>query len=391
MNLSRKYFVPFAFLFLFLPFITNAQGTLLLTPSSGSYKLGEVFSILDSINTGGESINASTGQINFDNSKLQVVSLGYSQSIFTLWTEEPSFSNPAGSIKFSGGVPNPGFTGASGGVLRITFKVKTVGQAPVNFLSGSILANNGQGTNIADTLKGALYTLTPSEVFTAEPEVTPKTEAVGTVEKAISTPVITKWPKQLNAGDALTIEGLGYPLTKISVIIQKDTDELISGYTFSGFDGKFRFTYINKVETGYYNVWARNVAEDGNQSGLSDQVTIEVISPTFIRIGSIVLSYATIIITLMSLLLFIILFLLFIWFVYRRKKKKQGDEISEAEHALHASFDTLKDGLAHYVTYLTSTKTPSDIKRREQKTKDELENELENIETKISKEIKDIE
>src|SRR3989344_6704130 len=150
MNLLKNHFTIFIFLCLFVPLSATAQGILSLSPSTGSYRVGESFSVIVNLNTGGESVNASTGQINFDNSKLQVVSLGYSQSIFSLWTDNPSCSNPAGTINFSGGVPSPGFTGASGSILRITFKGKASGQAPVNFLSGSVLANDGQVTNIAD-------------------------------------------------------------------------------------------------------------------------------------------------------------------------------------------------------------------------------------------------
>lgn len=391
MNAQRKILSFFSLSLFFLPFLVSAQATLFLSPPSGSYEVGDSFSVLVNLNSGGEAINASTGQINFDNTKLQVVSLGYSQSIFSLWTDNPSFSNPAGTINFSGGVPSPGFIGASGGVLRITFRVKAPGQAPVNFLSGSVLANDGQGTNIADGLRGALYSLvvgetTPVKPVETKPEVVPDVQS----ERPIEVPIITEWPKELSANSTLTIKGLGIPLTKIFVILQKGSDEPVKEYTFSGPDGKFIFTYTKKAEAGYYRVWARNVTDSGNESGLSDPVTIEVTASTFIRVGGLVLDYVTIIITLLSLLLFIFFLALFLWLIYRRKKKSVGDEISEAEHVLHHSFDTLKDGLAQYVTYIVNAKTPAGIKRREQKTKLELKEELEDIEGKIKKEIEDI-
>lgn len=390
MNSLKKYFYILILFSVFIPFGVSAESTLFLTPSTGNYRVGESFSVLVNVNTSGESINASAGQINFDNSRLQVVSLGYSQSIFSLWTENPTFSNPAGTILFSGGVPSPGFIGASGSILRITFKVIAPGQAPVNFLSGSILANDGQGTNIAEGLQGALYSLIPSN-NTAQPTVVPKDDSIKEAEKPIDAPILTEWPEKLNEGETLVVEGLGYPLIKIAIIIQKDLDEPMVRSTFSGYDGKFRFVYSEKVSAGDYRIWARNIAEDGNQSGLSDVANTRVVASTFFRIGGIVLSYATIIVTLVSLLLLILLLLLFVWFFYRRKKKKHGDELSEAEHALHQSFDTLKDGLSQYVTYLVNAKTPGGVKRRELKTKKELKEELENIEAKIRKEIEDLE
>ncbi len=375
-----------------LPSSVFAQGMLSLSPSLGSYTVGESFSVLVNLNTGGEIVNAGTGQINFDNSKLQVVSLGYSQSVFSLWTENPSYSNAAGTVTFSGGVPSPGFSGASGGLLRITFRAKAVGQAPVNFLSGSILANDGQGTNIADGLRGALYNINAAEV---QSKVNTKNEDTApainiNTGSPIDVPVITSWPKVLDAGSTLTIEGLGIPLTKISIIMEKGTEGSINEYTISGSDGKFKFTYEKAVKAGYYRIWTRNVSDSGASSGLSDPVTIEVTESTFIRLGGIALDYMTIIVTLLALVMFIVLLLILLWVFYRKSRRQQGLEISEAEEVLHKSFDTIRDGMSDYVTYLVKAKTSGAIKKRELETKADLKEELENIEQKIKKEIRDI-
>ncbi len=45
-------------------------------------------------------------------------------------------------------VPNPGFTGSAGRVITINFKAVSQGDAPIRFSSGSVLANDGNGTNI---------------------------------------------------------------------------------------------------------------------------------------------------------------------------------------------------------------------------------------------------
>lgn len=336
MSSFRKHFlISFSFLLLF-PFAAQAGGALFLSPSSGNYKVGDSFSVLVNLDTGGESINASTGHINFDNSKLQVVSLTYAQSVFSIWTEIPAFSNQAGTISFSGGVPSPGYTGSSGTVLRIIFKAKSYGQAPVNFLSGSILANDGKGTNIADGLRGAFFTLTSPFAPVSDEEVTPKKNpTLKEAEKAISAPIVTKWPRQLDEGDTLTMEGLGYPLTKISVIIQKDSEEWVNGYTFSGFDGKFIFTHPNKVEVGYYTIWARNIAEDGNQSGLSDPVITSVVALAYIKVGDLVLYYDTVIIILLVLLILFLLFWILSFFYVRKRKRRKVETEKKALESLN--------------------------------------------------------
>jgi hypothetical protein len=121
--------------------------TLKLNPATGVYTVGNVFSDAVLVQTNGASVNASDGQITFNPKELQVVQVNRNNSIFNLWTEEPSFSNSAGTISFSGGSPT-GYKGASGNIATITFKSLTAGTPKVNFKSGSILAADGLGTNI---------------------------------------------------------------------------------------------------------------------------------------------------------------------------------------------------------------------------------------------------
>ncbi len=171
-NFFKIFLFGFVFAVLSLPVSVKADATLSISPSGGSYAVGDTFSVLVSLSTGGESINAGTGEIHFDTSLLQVTNLGYSQSIFSLWTENPSFSNSAGTVNFSGGVPNPGYNGSSGAILRITFKTKAVGQAEVSFNSGSVLANDGQGTNILKNKNSATYTVSAKSISEQKSETT---------------------------------------------------------------------------------------------------------------------------------------------------------------------------------------------------------------------------
>lgn len=142
-----------------MPLLAAAQGSLFIAPPQGTYKMGDLFSVLVNVNSGGQAINAAAAQITFDNRRLAVTEMGYSRSVFSIWTEEPVFSNEAGRIRFSGGLPSPGFTGPSGAILRVTFKAVAPGEAVVDFVSGSVLANDGKGTNIADSLDGGRFTI----------------------------------------------------------------------------------------------------------------------------------------------------------------------------------------------------------------------------------------
>jgi hypothetical protein len=138
-----------------------AGASLFLSPGNSTQVIGAKFSVTLKMNTGGQSVNAGQGTINFDKNLLKVLSVSKSGSIFTLWTEEPAFSNSAGTISFGGGIPRPGYTGAAGTICLISFQALKAGTANVSFSSGSLLANDGKGTNILSGLGSASYVITP--------------------------------------------------------------------------------------------------------------------------------------------------------------------------------------------------------------------------------------
>jgi hypothetical protein len=329
---------------------------------------------------------------------LEVENIGYSRSIFNLWTEEPKFSNVGGTIRFSGGLPNPGFVGASGSILRVTFKAVAAGQAPIVFTSGSLLANDGQGTNILDSLKGGLFNVVAKKDAQKKPvESKPESKIeekkpveIETSGRSFASPTITQWPKKLEEGSYMTIKGLAYPKAKVLLYIQYESGNPIENELLALDDGRFFFTYEKPVEAGSYRIWAKNVS-NGAVSASSDVVTVEVIKPLFLRIGSTAFDYASIIVTLVALVALFGALILWIVFRFRKWQKKQGKEIHEAEEKVHESFDKLKVGIRHYVRFLLKGKTREGIKKRENATEDELENELSNIEKGLEKEIEDIE
>ena len=76
------------------------------------------------VSSADQSMNAASGVISFPQDKLEVASISKTGSIFTLWVQEPTFSNSAGAVTFEGIVLNPGFMGANGKAITINFKVK---------------------------------------------------------------------------------------------------------------------------------------------------------------------------------------------------------------------------------------------------------------------------
>ena len=142
--------------------------SLRLSPNTGVYTAGGTITARVIINTAGKPVNAAEGTLSFNPRELTVVNVSRGGSIFNIWTQEPSFSNSAGTISFGGGSPS-GYTGSAGTIMTITFRAASAGSPKVQFTNGSVLAADGLGTNVLKNMTGASYTIA-AQTATPEPE-----------------------------------------------------------------------------------------------------------------------------------------------------------------------------------------------------------------------------
>jgi hypothetical protein len=139
--------------------------TLFLAPTKGNFYVGDTISVSLLVDAPSQSINALEGKITFPSDKLEVINISKTDSIITLWAQEPIFSSNQNSfIVFSGGLPSPGFIGPTGLIITISFKVKGEGNATIDVEDGQVLANDGYGTNI-------LATTTPTRLTLLKPKI----------------------------------------------------------------------------------------------------------------------------------------------------------------------------------------------------------------------------
>ncbi len=146
--------------------VQSFAATLSVSPSTGVYTSGKTFTVKLVVNSEGKPINAAEGTLKFNPQEMTVVSIDKSASIFNLWVTEPTFSNSAGTITFSGGKPT-GFTGSAGNIFNITFRTTSASNGRVSFSTGSVLANDGMGTNVLSGMNGGTYTI---QAPSAQPE-----------------------------------------------------------------------------------------------------------------------------------------------------------------------------------------------------------------------------
>ena len=214
-------FTAFLFFFLFFGGNIASAATLNFSPSSGNFTVGNIFTVNILINTQSVSVNNAEVVINFPKDLLEVVSTSKSGSIFSLWVEEPNFSNSSGTLSFNGGVPTPGYTGSTGRALSVVFRVKKIGSASVVFSSASVRANDGLGTDVLTSKNQANFDLSKAieKVPTPTPTPTPK-------------PIPVEGPK---AAPSIKIEEL------------KKTNEFDSS-------AKFLVTSVGKKEKSSYKI-----------------------------------------------------------------------------------------------------------------------------------------
>ncbi|MEK7511051.1 MAG: cohesin domain-containing protein [Patescibacteria group bacterium] len=130
-----------------------------LSGSGGA--VGSTISVPVRVSAGnGESLNAVSAHIVFPPDKLSLVSVSKTGSIITLWAQEPTYSNTAGTVSFEGVVPNPGYAGQGGMLVTLSFRVRAPGTATLSFAGSSVLANDGQGTEILRSATSRVFALT---------------------------------------------------------------------------------------------------------------------------------------------------------------------------------------------------------------------------------------
>jgi hypothetical protein len=248
-----------------IPFVMSAQATrsqLRAVPTQRNVRVGETVSIAIRVRAD-ESINALSGVLRHS-SNLEVLSFSREGSIVNFWIKEPQRDGI--SISFEGVILNPGFIGNNGNVVRIQFKALREGTATVTFEQGSLLANDGLGTNILGGFENAtLSIIAPSGIVIQENEKALEDQIFLT-----PLPVISKYDEMVGTKGMLRIKGKGTPreLTKLRfedtsfktlgeqfiLLLQTNKETPADVLVQNNEEGIFEFTSSAQLVAGSYNV-----------------------------------------------------------------------------------------------------------------------------------------
>lgn len=172
---------------LFLFSASNAfAASLYFSPTSGLYSTGQTVTVTIYASSQDQAMNAVSGVVSFPTDNIEVLSISKTGSIIDLWVQEPSFSNGTGVFSFEGIVLNPGYTGTAGKIISVTLRFRSSGVSPLTFSSGSVLANDGQGTNILDSLGEASFTISEGAAPAPRPSTPEKVSATTPVAPTVT-------------------------------------------------------------------------------------------------------------------------------------------------------------------------------------------------------------
>jgi hypothetical protein len=189
-NNIKKYTALFLVVFSLVGWNSASAATMQLSSNSTSLNTGETTTLRVLLNADGTAVNNAEAVIKFQTDLISVVSISKGGSVFSLWVEDPSFSNSDGTITFNGGIPNPGFSGSQGTIISIVVKAKKAGQATFTLSDAAVRANDGLGTDVLNSKQGKTISIANKDEGVALSDK--NTTAVSTQSTSqISTPIIT--------------------------------------------------------------------------------------------------------------------------------------------------------------------------------------------------------
>lgn len=247
---------------------TTRAASLLLSPVTSKVSVGNIVSVKVLVNTDGKIINNTDSVIQFPNDLLDVISISKSSSVFSLWVEEPKFSNYEGKVSFNGGVPNPGFIGQGGEIVSIVFKAKKQGNASIVFSDSAVRQNDGLGTDILTVRQPATIEINSSPQSEIPViDVNPTSVPTKPIVTSSTHPDQDSWYPNSTVSLNWTVPS---GVTSIQTLLNKSPiftptvsyDSSVSQRTVSGLDdGVFYFhiRYINDIGSGQITHYKVNI------------------------------------------------------------------------------------------------------------------------------------
>ena len=205
---------------------------------------------------------------------------------------------------------------------------------------------------------------------------------------AVATPGIKNYSAEISASGKFFISGTANPSNLINIYIQGENGAQPEMSTVkSDADGNWFEVAPKSYVNGQYTAWVEAVNPNGMKSKQSAKISFLVTAPIFARIGSFVLNYFTVIVSLIFIIVLIIALLVWIFEFVRKKLKKETLEI---EDVLEKNIEELKIAVSEEMDDI-SKMTKTEFTRGKARAVDILHQHIDETNKRILKEIRDVE
>jgi len=269
-----KFLVAFLGFILLLTFVTQRvdAASMYLNPGTGEYVAGSILRI-DVLISSNDSINAVSGEIDFDTDFLKISFVSLDDTIIDFWVQEPT-ETEKGKIYYEGLILNPVFRGTGGRVLTIVFDIleSSFGKTNVDISSVLLLANDGYGTNIVDEVSGATITVLNSGLNDVPEDVDVRSvsgskidiRTVGSADDfdpsiTFQTPVVVGYTYSVDKEEDIRIQGVTYPETEVKIYIKDEKSSKVVEYgLMSDVAGNFLYSHRSQrpIRRGVANIFS---------------------------------------------------------------------------------------------------------------------------------------
>jgi hypothetical protein len=371
MNMSRKVIVclPLFSLALFsCAFISQVEA---VTPNASLFfdianktiNKGDEVTVSIRVNTGNRPVNAVSGSFKIPKN-FELQSIETTDSILDFWVNEPKALNNV--VSFQGVAVKKSYQGANGLIFTIRGIATASPTLTFNFSEGSVLSDDGLGTNVLGLLNKGLFAVRDIVLVagTTKPTVVTNNSGVNTTSPNLALnntptvtpiipPVITSISPPIDQSQSFSLLGKGTPnvLTKIDF---QDITEPSFGRSFvqsvitdrvklsdveiqNDSGGIFSYVSPHNLVTGVYNVVPSYVSPDKAESIVGNGVKVFITENTLSKILIIIINALVLVIPVMTL----VLLLIFLpWYFRRRlhvinkKMELEEEKIDAEERAL---------------------------------------------------------
>jgi len=204
----------------------------------------------------------------------------------------------------------------------------------------------------------------------------------------IKAPVIENYTSEIKSSDQFFMNGSAPESGVVNVYIEKDGKIIVMASTTSDISGRWFYIYNTRLDNGRYVVWTEAENKNGLKSGPSNKVSFLVSPPVFAVVGSFVINYFTVFVSLIFMIILIVLLILYIAGLIRRRLKKETLEIEEI---IHKNALAMKKAIDEEFLALSKYEGKAGYKKEKEKTKLNLKKTVDTNEKKSLKEVKDVE